>query len=315
MSIGPSSVARRARRPPRPAAESDTSPVQGEDALRRRTAEVERRHARRPRASSRPAVAAPMPLRAARHEGDPAGESMIVGSGQARLAYTCARWVSTRAPSTRSARAGRTSSARRRVLALSALTLDAAARRGDLLRRRPGDARDAPPPGRDRTGRRSDAARGEPRACGRARPGVPDDAILEIYTALRPGRSRPDELEAWAQRLENPAEHRGSRPSSARPHEAYEARGLFARSTRRAATPRAAQRRGPEGTSTRRPWYRRRPRSAWWHWPARWHPEPTLVVENGPGRRAGRAGGRRVRRHRPVHRRATASISRWRPRR
>ena len=32
--------------------------------------------------------------------------------------------------------------------------------------------------------------------------GVPDDTILELYTALRPHRSTADELERWAQRLE-----------------------------------------------------------------------------------------------------------------
>lgn len=31
---------------------------------------------------------------------------------------------------------------------------------------------------------------------------VPDDELLEVYTALRPGRSTPDELERWAARLE-----------------------------------------------------------------------------------------------------------------
>jgi propanediol dehydratase small subunit len=31
---------------------------------------------------------------------------------------------------------------------------------------------------------------------------VPDDLLLEIYTALRPGRATADELEAWASRLE-----------------------------------------------------------------------------------------------------------------
>jgi propanediol dehydratase small subunit len=31
---------------------------------------------------------------------------------------------------------------------------------------------------------------------------VPDDELLEIYTALRPGRSTVSELEAWAARLE-----------------------------------------------------------------------------------------------------------------
>jgi propanediol dehydratase small subunit len=32
--------------------------------------------------------------------------------------------------------------------------------------------------------------------------GVPDDQLLAIYTALRPGRSTAEELESWARRLE-----------------------------------------------------------------------------------------------------------------
>jgi propanediol dehydratase small subunit len=32
--------------------------------------------------------------------------------------------------------------------------------------------------------------------------GVPDEVILEVYTALRPHRSTADELENWADRLE-----------------------------------------------------------------------------------------------------------------
>jgi propanediol dehydratase small subunit len=32
---------------------------------------------------------------------------------------------------------------------------------------------------------------------------LPDDTILEIYTALRPGRSSASELESWAERLES----------------------------------------------------------------------------------------------------------------
>ena len=32
--------------------------------------------------------------------------------------------------------------------------------------------------------------------------GVPDEVILEVYTALRPHRSSVDELEGWADRLE-----------------------------------------------------------------------------------------------------------------
>ena len=33
--------------------------------------------------------------------------------------------------------------------------------------------------------------------------GVPDDRLLEIYTALRPGRSTAGDLEDWARRLED----------------------------------------------------------------------------------------------------------------
>jgi propanediol dehydratase small subunit len=32
--------------------------------------------------------------------------------------------------------------------------------------------------------------------------GVPDEVILEVYTALRPHRSTADELESWADRLD-----------------------------------------------------------------------------------------------------------------
>jgi len=32
--------------------------------------------------------------------------------------------------------------------------------------------------------------------------GVPDEVVLEIYTALRPHRSTAEELESWAERLE-----------------------------------------------------------------------------------------------------------------
>lgn len=32
--------------------------------------------------------------------------------------------------------------------------------------------------------------------------GVPDDVLLAVYTALRPGRATAEELEQWAERLE-----------------------------------------------------------------------------------------------------------------
>lgn len=56
---------------------------------------------------------------------------------------------------------------------------------------------------------------------------LPDDDLLAIYTALRPGRSSPDELEAWASRLEELGAPRNAtfvREAS----EAYRARGLAA---------------------------------------------------------------------------------------
>jgi propanediol dehydratase small subunit len=56
---------------------------------------------------------------------------------------------------------------------------------------------------------------------------VPDDELLAIYTALRPGRSSPDELEAWAARLvELGAAHNAAFVREAA--EAYVARGLTA---------------------------------------------------------------------------------------
>ncbi|HZU19865.1 MAG TPA: diol dehydratase small subunit [Gaiellaceae bacterium] len=56
---------------------------------------------------------------------------------------------------------------------------------------------------------------------------VPEDVVLEIYTALRPRRSTADELEAWARRLDEA----GAPQSAAFVREAaavYAARGLLA---------------------------------------------------------------------------------------
>ncbi len=55
--------------------------------------------------------------------------------------------------------------------------------------------------------------------------GVPDDQLLAIYTALRPGRSTPGELESWAARLEGLGAPRNAafvREAA----DAYRARGL-----------------------------------------------------------------------------------------
>ena len=56
---------------------------------------------------------------------------------------------------------------------------------------------------------------------------VPDDSLLDVYTALRPGRSTAAELEAWAARLEEWGATRTAafvREAAA----AYAARGLLA---------------------------------------------------------------------------------------
>jgi propanediol dehydratase small subunit len=57
--------------------------------------------------------------------------------------------------------------------------------------------------------------------------GVADEELLAIYTALRPGRSTPEELEAWASRLDElaaPLNAAFVREAS----QAYRARGLAA---------------------------------------------------------------------------------------
>jgi propanediol dehydratase small subunit len=57
---------------------------------------------------------------------------------------------------------------------------------------------------------------------------VPDSELLEVYTALRPGRSSADELEAWAIRLDT----LGATQTAAFVREAaaaYAERGLLAR--------------------------------------------------------------------------------------
>ena len=56
---------------------------------------------------------------------------------------------------------------------------------------------------------------------------LPDETILEIYTALRPGRSTAAELEAWAARLDGwqaPAAAAFVREAA----QVYAGRGLFA---------------------------------------------------------------------------------------
>jgi len=61
---------------------------------------------------------------------------------------------------------------------------------------------------------------------------IPDDEILEIYTALRPGRSTAAELERWAERLERDHDAPLSAAFVREARAAYEARGLLARPDR-----------------------------------------------------------------------------------
>ena len=56
---------------------------------------------------------------------------------------------------------------------------------------------------------------------------VPDDLLLEAYTALRPGRATAAELEAWAVRLEGFDAH-GTAAFVREAAAAYGARGLLA---------------------------------------------------------------------------------------
>jgi propanediol dehydratase small subunit len=56
---------------------------------------------------------------------------------------------------------------------------------------------------------------------------VPDDLLLEIYTALRPGRATAEELAAWAERLESFAAA-GTAAFVREAAAAYEDRGLLA---------------------------------------------------------------------------------------
>jgi propanediol dehydratase small subunit len=57
---------------------------------------------------------------------------------------------------------------------------------------------------------------------------VPDDLLLEIYTALRPGRATAEELAAWAERLESFAAV-GTAAFVREAAAAYADRGLLAR--------------------------------------------------------------------------------------
>jgi propanediol dehydratase small subunit len=57
---------------------------------------------------------------------------------------------------------------------------------------------------------------------------VPDDVVLEIYTALRPRRSTAAELTAWSQRLERDFAAPGVAAFVREARDAYAARGLLA---------------------------------------------------------------------------------------
>jgi propanediol dehydratase small subunit len=66
---------------------------------------------------------------------------------------------------------------------------------------------------------------------------VGDDVILEIYTALRPHRSTPEELQAWEERLE--IEHHAPLTAAfvREARTVYAERGLLSSASERAETP------------------------------------------------------------------------------
>jgi len=65
---------------------------------------------------------------------------------------------------------------------------------------------------------------------------VPADTVLEIYTALRPGRATAEELEAWARRLENDFDAPRTAAFVREAKDVYERRGLLVKDERRHAS-------------------------------------------------------------------------------
>ena len=131
--------------------------------------------------------------------------------------------------------------------------------------------------------------------------GVPDDQLLEIYTALRPGRSTPAELEEWAR----PARRLGcAAHGRLRPRGGGRVRGTRARRCLSGSGSRFASRAAKElrremldhaaaGARPRRGERAERPRAGARGRERRRHAD-------------GRAGRRRLRRHRPLPRRPRA---------
>ena len=61
---------------------------------------------------------------------------------------------------------------------------------------------------------------------------MPDETILEIYTALRPGRSTAAELEQWAERLESELDAPLAAAFVREAKDVYAERGLLAHGKR-----------------------------------------------------------------------------------
>ena len=66
---------------------------------------------------------------------------------------------------------------------------------------------------------------------------VPEDVILEVYTALRPHRSSGEELEAWAARLEGEFDAPLTAAFVREARSVYERRGLLVAADERAGAP------------------------------------------------------------------------------
>lgn len=88
---------------------------------------------------------------------------------------------------------------------------------------------------RQALGRQADVARSaeQPRLaecldCGAELTDVPDELILDLYTALRPRRSSAVELEAWAERLEREFAARRTAEPMLEALDVYRLRGLLA---------------------------------------------------------------------------------------
>ena len=137
---------------------------------------------------------------------------------------------------------------------------------------------------------------------------VPDDLLLAVYTALRPGRATAAELEEWAARLDE------LRRASDRRVRAGGCGGLRGAGAARAMASRRFASRA-ERELHREQLVSPLPELGLVAADGPNDPEPELVVEDGVVTRMDGRARRRVRRHRPLRRRARPRSRRGRARR